>query len=286
MRKKLVSVILTTIVLGATLTGCCMSHEWQEATCTALRTCTKCGATEGEMREHTWTEATCAAPRTCSVCGLTEGEALEHTWVEANYQQPKTCSVCGATEGETLTPYFVEYDVKGQFMEVGKEYDYITMCIYSDAKTHGKMTVTDYQTFVSDDTHEAKEGYEWKIVDFKCVFSDDNAYKYACTTWKLWSDYYGREIIEDSDDEDDGDDSFEFIVNWNGQKYAECRQIAEQEMGAWIDHVATNHFHYELLLPIGYDGYILGFTDAADYPMAEKGLQEYANEDTLFFRLQ
>ena len=52
--------------------------------------------------EHTWTDATCTAPKTCSECGETEGEALGHTWIEATCTEPKTCSVCGITAGIPL----------------------------------------------------------------------------------------------------------------------------------------------------------------------------------------
>ena len=52
---------------------------------------------EGEVTppvecEHEWVDATCTAPKTCSKCGETEGEALGHTYVEG------VCSVCGANE--------------------------------------------------------------------------------------------------------------------------------------------------------------------------------------------
>jgi len=77
-------------------------HDWQNATCTAPKTCSACGATEGEALGHSWAEASCTAPKTCSVCGATEGEALGHSWAEASCTAPKTCSVCGATEGEAL----------------------------------------------------------------------------------------------------------------------------------------------------------------------------------------
>ena len=84
------------------LTGCCLTHDWQEATCTTPMTCAKCEKTKGEALGHTWQEATCTTPKTCSVCGETEGEALGHTWQEATCTTPKTCSVCGETEGEAL----------------------------------------------------------------------------------------------------------------------------------------------------------------------------------------
>ena len=75
------------------------NHEWIDATCTAPKTCSKCGATEGEVLGHNWVDATCTAPKTCSKCGATEGEVLGHSWVDATCKAPKTCSVCSATEG-------------------------------------------------------------------------------------------------------------------------------------------------------------------------------------------
>ena len=83
-------------------------HTFKNATCTNPKTCSVCGATEGEALGHTWTDATCDAPKTCSVCKATEGEALGHTWVDATCETPKTCSVCGATEGETAPHSFVD----------------------------------------------------------------------------------------------------------------------------------------------------------------------------------
>ncbi len=78
------------------------NHTWVEATCTTPKTCTKCGATEGEALGHTWVEATCTTPKTCARCGVTEGEALGHNWVEASCEQAKHCADCGVTEGEAL----------------------------------------------------------------------------------------------------------------------------------------------------------------------------------------
>ena len=116
-----------------------LGHTWTDATCTAPKTCSVCGATEGAAAGHsyeavvtaptctaggyttytcsvcgdsyvgdetaalghTWTEATCTEPKTCSVCGYTEGTA-SHDWAEATCTAPKTCKVCGATEGAAL----------------------------------------------------------------------------------------------------------------------------------------------------------------------------------------
>lgn len=123
MKKGLVCTILAMFML---LTGCCLAHDFTEATCVQFATCTKCGEIEGELLPHTWVEATCEKSKECSVCGMTEGEPLGHNfkeatctesavcttcntvggeakghdWIEADYENPKTCNVCGLTEGE------------------------------------------------------------------------------------------------------------------------------------------------------------------------------------------
>lgn len=87
--------------VGDLVTELC-EHEWVDATCTTVKTCTKCGKTEGEALGHTWNAATCTEAKTCSVCGATEGEAAGHTWKNATCTEAKKCSVCGVTEGEAL----------------------------------------------------------------------------------------------------------------------------------------------------------------------------------------
>jgi len=73
------------------------SHEWEEATCTAPKTCKICGATEGEPLGHDFDEATCTEPKTCSRCGETEGEPLGHDFSEASFFQGGKCSRCSDT---------------------------------------------------------------------------------------------------------------------------------------------------------------------------------------------
>lgn len=68
-------------------------HEWgewevaKEATCSEagkrMRTCSGCTEVETEAIEktaHDWNDATCTAPKTCKVCSATEGDALGHTY--------------------------------------------------------------------------------------------------------------------------------------------------------------------------------------------------------------
>ena len=99
--KKLILtlMILSMIISTLLLSSCACEHTWREATCTAPKTCSKCGATEGTASGHLWKEATCTTPKTCSKCGITEGSASGHIWKEANCTYPETCSQCGETRG-------------------------------------------------------------------------------------------------------------------------------------------------------------------------------------------
>ncbi len=99
--KKILTTIALTALAAFLLVGCCMSHDWQEATCLAPKTCAKCGATEGEPLEHSWQAASCEAAETCTLCGETRGEALGHIWEPADCDSPERCA-CGAEQGEAI----------------------------------------------------------------------------------------------------------------------------------------------------------------------------------------
>ena len=102
-------------------------HSWVEATCTAPKTCSACGETEGEALGHAY-EAVVTAPTcteggyttyTCSRCGdsyvADETEALGHTeevipavaptCTETGLTEGKKCSVCGeVTVAQEVVP--------------------------------------------------------------------------------------------------------------------------------------------------------------------------------------
>lgn len=88
--KFLVLTMLLVIAIAA-LAGCAkpVEHNWTEATCTAPKTCTDCGAVEGEALGHT-EQILAGKAATCTETGLTEG---------------KKCSVCFITiEAQTTIP--------------------------------------------------------------------------------------------------------------------------------------------------------------------------------------
>ena len=91
---------------------------------TAVKTCSRCGLTEGgddvaatghtpaEAVQENIKDATCTKPGSydevvyCSVCGkelsrkTVTGQTLPHNWKDATCTEPKTCKDCGATEGD------------------------------------------------------------------------------------------------------------------------------------------------------------------------------------------
>lgn len=87
------------VVIAYFALNICISHEWQDATCVAPRTCIKCERTEGEVLGHKWQDANCITAKKCSVCGETEGDALGHTFVDATCTEAKRCTVCNSYEG-------------------------------------------------------------------------------------------------------------------------------------------------------------------------------------------
>lgn len=106
---------LLTLLICATMlsigaeTPVCEEHDFAVATCTSPKTCTVCGATEGEALGHDFAPATCVSPKTCRVksCNATEGTPNGHNFAAATCTSPKTCTVCTATQGKAAGHNFV-----------------------------------------------------------------------------------------------------------------------------------------------------------------------------------
>lgn len=115
--KKILALIMASVLL-VLLSSCnTCKHSWQEATCTTPKTCLLCGETRGMVSGHSWIEATCLSPKTCSVCGVTEGVALEHNFVD------HICTYCGYREKTLSTFGFYDLDIENRFLRI-KSYDF------------------------------------------------------------------------------------------------------------------------------------------------------------------
>lgn len=172
MRVRNLFIILLSAIL---LSGCCLKHNYTEATCEKPQTCTKCGEEQGITLEHNFTEATCNQPKTCVVCGKEEGTPLEHEWLDATYESPMICSLCGETQGEPLEPVEIvteeestetteesvdnnavlsEDDYKGDEIDI-KSFDEATQNVIKKAKDYyekGIITKEEYETIVKEAT--------------------------------------------------------------------------------------------------------------------------------------
>ncbi len=303
MKKRLLVISMVTVTMM--LSGCCLSHDWKEATCTQSKTCVKCEETEGEALGHTWANATCSAPKTCNTCGLTEGDALEHTWVEATCSAPKTCSVCSQTEGDTLEHTFAEANYQqastcnvcgttegepleadyakngmNNFLELNVTYDYVTQSNSEESyPTTGKITFSVCEDDVIEGEFEELEGYEWQVVTATIVFYDNNAREYGVSTPYWLADYYNIVNFNDNN-----------TINYNGVDYTECKVINEKLYNAWnIPGARAVVVRHAVRVPVGYDGIVINYFDRnsslASNDMETWYVNDVYNENTLSFRM-
>lgn len=274
MKKILMSV--TIMIVLVLLPGCCVRHEWQEATCINPKTCEKCGKTEGTTLNHKWKEATCDMPQVCSVCGKTKGEALGHVWTDANYQKPYTCKVCGETVGVPLQADFEKCKININ-TQLNTPYKVVTPCLENkDYSTVGEVVFSDFEVFPMDDTHEGLEGYEWRTIKATESFMDDNAKKYGVKIWNIFADYYFAEAWFMDNNE-------RYTLNYNGKDYTEC--IRKQEIAKnWHDEAGSyTELQWSFRVPIGYDGVIVIYNEKAD---SATPLEAASDKESVMFRLK
>ena len=106
-------------------------------------TCSVCKETKTEdipASGHQWEDATCTAPKTCSVCSATDGNPLGHIFGKwsvtkaADYvtlgEKTHTCSVCNAAETEDIPSILQQL----QEMEINKAEDGYTMTLPTGRK--------------------------------------------------------------------------------------------------------------------------------------------------------
>ena len=203
---------------------------------------------------------------TVLLCFLVSGCNHEHSLSLANYQYPAKCSVCGEYVGEPLTPDFVKYGIKCN-MEIGKEYEYTTCCTENTSfSTTGTAAIIKYEVIPNDDDHPYKDAHEWRVIDLKLTFNDENAQKYGMKIRTSADDYYDINL-RDSSSVMYKDKSYEVhTVNYKGQNY-DCIFRQTNTWSGW--HDAENGgredyciSHWEIQVPIGYDGTVIGIYDS------------------------
>ena len=189
---------------------------------------------------------------------------MGHTPSEVNYQDAVPCSVCGEPVGP-LTPDFVTYGIVAD-MKVGQVYDYETNC-YEDTphRIKGIVDVMSYTVVASDATHEAKDGYEWRIAILEISFPDENSQKYGYRYGYNMTDYYNIRLLEDSwvnvgdyDSNVPHNRSSSFLVSYHGREMECYSTIKLVGMGPRYQHIQVS-----IQVPVGYDGIVFGYRDAA-----------------------
>ncbi len=156
-----------------------------DATCTADGTktakCDRCDAKEtvtdkGSAKGHTWQDADCTTPKTCSVCGATEGEELGHSFTDYKSNGDATCTAdgtktakcdrctvtstvtdTGSAKGHTPAAAVEENIVKASCTAAGS-YDSVVYCSISTCKAEISRTE---QTIAK---REHVYGDEWEVV--------------------------------------------------------------------------------------------------------------------------
>lgn len=144
MKIKRLGLVVVSCILAFNLVGCCITHEWKEATCTEPKICTKCNKTDGNALGHEWKEATCTEPKTCTRCGKTEGAALGHSLDEftiiseathtENGIKEATCSRCGVSIQESVEKLgYTESEIKGYSLALNMIDSLKQMALYPDS---------------------------------------------------------------------------------------------------------------------------------------------------------
>lgn len=156
----------------------------------------------------------------------------------------------------------------------------------------GKARFSPCRVFASDETHEAKEGYEWRSVENIVVYGDGWKATYAI------NDYYNITAFDNSFVLDDSVEGTvfagSFTVNWNGVDYTECRCALFEEISDWSSKpdpaypdwktVSIYTRRCEVLVPIGYDGIVYALINCG-VEIEDKNLFEWDNSDSLFCRM-
>ncbi len=270
--KKIFPAACLTLAVALTLCACgpkesVRDHQWKNATCEAPETCVRCGETRGEPLGHSFAAAGCVTPETCTRCGGTRGEPLGHALIPADYQSAAVCTRCGASVGEPLTPEFETHGLSDALLSPGDTATVTLRCLHEDLPLTGTVSVSELSVFASDETHPARDGFEWRSVTLEIVFDDENAYYYGIGgVTGCNEDYYGIVLHDKTLQYDASDPGVStYTVLWNGEEY-ECERREAASFSDWDGFRKVLTYRFDALVPVGYDGVVVGVSPVLDWP--------------------
>ena len=157
--------------------------------------------------------------------------------------------------------------------------------------TIAKVTVEDYKTIASDETHEAMDGYEWKVMTFKLHIHDENAQRYGFQGFHyLWVNRYDNAINDgDSDNEGLFTTGVQQTYMWNGTEYKDGVLGIEESGSEWLKD-ENDAYYFDIFVtvsvrvPVGYDELVFGLEHTGwDWPEG-RYLHESITDSALLFR--
>ncbi|MCM1267477.1 MAG: hypothetical protein NC302_06190 [Bacteroidales bacterium] len=282
MRKKIVILTLMAALSVSVLVGCGGGSAEPAGSDSVASDEADVGetaeSTEPEAEcEHEWADATCTAPKTCSKCGATEGEALGHTWVDATFAAPKTCSVCGETEGTVKQSYFEEHGVEVADAPVACTVDAL---IFNpdNPETYQKATDCVWEQLDCYSEPAEEEGYQLIYLELLATHqtyydaAQDVSYHQGRMGASIYDWYTGQKLPARSME---GNDAFEISVplEVDGVSYDVSNSLETQWEGSeWVYDDDGNgtytwkaYFTYSFKVPDGYDGLVFAAVSAREY---------------------
>lgn len=159
------------------------------------------------------------------------------------------------------------------------------------------FTVLSDEIIVADGIQrQQKPGYEWRKVTVQFWSDDWNVYEYGIRTKECFEDYYDIVFHDQTAVYNEETDTVEYSVIKDGIVYSECERYIVY--GEWIDEEVYDEYgglekiikaqlrEYYYCIPIGYDGTVLGFFNAAIEWGDGQYIYDIADADTIFYRLQ